>query len=264
MTTIRALRRGLAVVDCLAGREEPWSLAELHRASGIDKSTLLRLLATLIEQGWACRGLGDGRYRLTTALAALGKGISEDASWLASATPLLAELHATLGWPSDLALVDEASLRIIETSRPLSRRIRHREVLGFRPSPLRSALGRAWLAGSEERRRQALLERLARGAGEVAWLARDKGYLARLTQEFDALGHARRDPAERLMVSAEEPGYAAIALPIRRGGEVLACLSVVFVPGEAEETPLAQGLRRVVTALEAPAASEAARTASGA
>ena len=46
MTTIRALRRGLAVVDCLAGREEPWSLAELHRASGIDKSTLLRLLAT--------------------------------------------------------------------------------------------------------------------------------------------------------------------------------------------------------------------------
>ncbi|GEK46418.1 transcriptional regulator [Bisbaumannia pacifica] len=252
MKTIRALRRGLEVIDCLAASAEPLGLAELYRATGIDKSTLLRLLATLIEQGWACRGLGDGRYRLTATPVTLGPA-SAEVSWLSLVGPYLVELHDGLGWPSDLALVDEASLRIIETSRPLSRRIRHREVLGFRPGPLRSALGRAWLAGSEERRRQTLLRRLASGPGEAAWLARDKDYLARLTQEFDALGYARRDPAERLMVSAEEPGYAAIALPIRRGGEVCACLSVVFVPGEAEEAQLAQGLRHVITALETPA-----------
>lgn len=253
MKTIRALRRGLEVLEIMARRGEPLGLAELHRTSGIDKSTLLRLLATLVERGWACRGLGDGRYRLTATLASLGQGISEDASWLVSATPLLVELHDTLGWPSDLALVEEASLRIIETSRPLSRRIRHREVLGFRPSPLRSALGRAWLVGSGEKQRQALLKRLSLGPGEAAGLARDREYLARLVAEFAELGHARRDPAERLMVSAEEPGYSAIALPIRRAGEVRACLSVVFVPGEAEEAQLARGLRRAVTALETPA-----------
>lgn len=252
MKTIRALRRGLEVLEVMARRGEPLGLAELHRATGIDKSTLLRLLATLIEQGWACRGLGDGRYRLTATPAALGPA-SAEVSWLSLVGPYLVELHALLGWPSDLALVDEAGLRIIETSRPLSRRVRHREVLGFRPNPLRSALGRAWLAGSGEAPRQALLRRLASGPGEAAGPARDREYLARLMAEFAALGHARRDPAERLMVSAEEPGYAAIALPIRRGGEVCACLSVVFMPGEAEETQLAQGLRRVVTALETPA-----------
>lgn len=254
MKTIRALRRGLEVLEIMARRGEPLGLAELHRATGIDKSTLLRLLATLGERGWVCRGLGDGRYRLTATPAPLGSGISGDAPWLSLAGPYLVELHATLGWPSDLALVEEASLRIIETSRPLSRRVRHREVLGFRPNPLRSALGRAWLAGSGDARRQALLKRLSQGPGEAAGLARDREYLARLVAEFAELGHARRDPAERLMVSAEEPGYSAIALPIRRGGEVCACLSVVFVPGEAEETQLAQGLRRIVTALETPAA----------
>ncbi|WP_302140078.1 helix-turn-helix domain-containing protein [Halomonas alkalicola] len=70
--TIQALARGLKVVNVIDAEDAPVSLKDLHEATGIDKATILRILATLESEGWVYRGIGDNRYRLTYKLHDLG------------------------------------------------------------------------------------------------------------------------------------------------------------------------------------------------
>lgn len=59
MKTIDALARGLVVLRSLEERRGQ-SLAELHRATGVPKASLLRILDTLEQGGFAWRAIGDG------------------------------------------------------------------------------------------------------------------------------------------------------------------------------------------------------------
>ena len=111
MKTIDALSRGL---DVLRGLEERrgQSLAELHRATGIPKASLLRILETLEQSGFAWRAIGDGRYR--RAAGALKNerrrhsGIiwkrkgKEGLSRGAAGAGVAAETRAMLSWPAIL------------------------------------------------------------------------------------------------------------------------------------------------------------------
>lgn len=60
--SIRALERGLRVIEAL-DRRKVASLAALARATDLPKPTLLRVLKTLIEKGWAYRRVNDGVRR---------------------------------------------------------------------------------------------------------------------------------------------------------------------------------------------------------
>lgn len=251
--TIRALERGIEVVTVLGRADEPLGLDALHRLTGLDKSTLLRVLATLDERGWVVRGLADRRYRLTRAVAALGARPSAEQLMIELAAPVLRELHEALGWPSDLCVQAGVAMRVIESSRSLGARVAHRDVRGFTPCLLRSAVGRAYLASCDDERRATLLARLRGMGGPVARLAGDRRHLEALRAEVAGLGHARRAPGERFMASEREVAYHAIAMPIRVGQAVPACLSVVYLPGGegADEARLAAGLRGAVARLAA-------------
>ncbi|WP_133774664.1 IclR family transcriptional regulator [Enterovirga rhinocerotis] len=68
---VAAVDRALSVLGALAGKEEPSTLAELARATGLYKSTILRLAASLEEAGYLAR-LPDGRYGLGGSAFRLG------------------------------------------------------------------------------------------------------------------------------------------------------------------------------------------------
>ena len=82
--SIRALDRGLVVLELL-DRQGATSLAGLSRATGLSKATLLRVLQTLVERGWAYRRVNDGCYAL-----AIAPGSAFDDGFLTS--PELSEL----------------------------------------------------------------------------------------------------------------------------------------------------------------------------
>ncbi|MCR0983896.1 IclR family transcriptional regulator [Roseomonas populi] len=90
---VAALERGLAVLDAMGASEGPQSLAELARRTGLYKSTLLRLLASLERRGYAVRG-GDGRYRLGPALPHLGAAYLRGLDLRAALDPVLGSLAA--------------------------------------------------------------------------------------------------------------------------------------------------------------------------
>jgi DNA-binding IclR family transcriptional regulator len=69
---VAAVDRALAIVDVITRRSEPITLADLSRATGYYKSTLLRLIASLEKASLVVRR-SDGRYALGRYAHDLGR-----------------------------------------------------------------------------------------------------------------------------------------------------------------------------------------------
>ncbi|MDT0502516.1 MULTISPECIES: helix-turn-helix domain-containing protein [unclassified Halomonas] len=250
---IRSLARGLTVVNAIDQASGPVTLGELHHATGMDRATILRILATLEHEGWVYRGLGDNRYRLTYRLHDLGEHVSVHDAVAQLAAPVLEQLQEELIWPSDIAIFDGEGMAIIETSRRRTAIVLNREVVGYRPSMLKSAMGRAYLGFCDERRLGTILDKLKKKGGEEALLAADKGYIDRLRSVVQQRGYAQRDPTVFPLPSASEEEFDAIAVPVIVMGDVQACLSLVWIntahPEKGVEVRFAARLREAAAVL---------------
>lgn len=68
---VEAVERALSILEAFAAERPALTLAELAEETGLYKSTILRLAASLIRFGYLRRG-GDGRFRPGPALWRLG------------------------------------------------------------------------------------------------------------------------------------------------------------------------------------------------
>jgi DNA-binding IclR family transcriptional regulator len=88
---VAAVERALAIVDAVAQRTDPITLADLSRATGFYKSTLLRLIATLERASLVVRR-PDGRYALGPYAHTLGRAYEATYRLTESILPLLQDL----------------------------------------------------------------------------------------------------------------------------------------------------------------------------
>jgi DNA-binding IclR family transcriptional regulator len=105
----RALRRGLQVLDAvLSSRREGIRVAELCRACGLQRATVYRLLATLIESGYVAQ---RDRWRYGPGPRARASLLQPPAAddTAARLQPVLARVSAACGEPS-FAIVPEGRL----------------------------------------------------------------------------------------------------------------------------------------------------------
>lgn len=114
---VRALNRGLDVLEQL-GERGPQSLHQLHVGTGLPKSSLRRLLATLVERRFIRVGLSDGMYRSNIATL---RGVNEQDNvrigrLVEIARPHLLGLTRDLRWPSDLHMFANGRMRILEST----------------------------------------------------------------------------------------------------------------------------------------------------
>jgi DNA-binding IclR family transcriptional regulator len=141
-TTSAGVHATLAVLDLLAARS-PLGLSELARELGIAKSTLHRICATLVAQGWAIRD-SDGRFALGVRAMRLGSGSAELPIVTAFRT-VAAEFLTRHDETIVLAVLDGAESLFIaleETSQPV-RLVTH---VGSKTPAFASASGRVVLA----------------------------------------------------------------------------------------------------------------------
>jgi IclR family transcriptional regulator, mhp operon transcriptional activator len=134
---VRSLERGLALLDAMA--DLGWSTpSELARRTAIDRSTVYRLLATLVASGYAVRRPDDGRYFLAGKLGSIGLGIRSDDLALQIAQEELDGLVAEVGWPSDYAALVAGRLTILASTHRLTSMTFFRRLVGqHRPSAAR-------------------------------------------------------------------------------------------------------------------------------
>lgn len=221
---VRGLSRGLQVLKAM--NRLPGgigSTTELARACMLDRTTTKRLLETLRAQGLVREGDRDGQYYLTFEVRRLSEGF-EDETWVSQvALPLLKAALPQLVWPCDLTTAEAGFMVVRESTHRWSALSQHNAMIGEKLPLLVTAAGRAYLAACGDTERAGLIELLQRRDDAWGELARDPAYVQRIIDETLQRGYAYNDGEW-----ANEPDFAAIAVPLRSGERLLASLNMVF------------------------------------
>lgn len=225
--TIESLARGIEVVEALR-EHSPASLAELHRCTGINKATLLRILHTLQGVGWVYRSLGDSRYRLSFTLTNQ-MILTDEALQLAElAAPVLHTVYQNHGWPIDIAIREGSVIRIVETTRSLAAFILNRQLMTYTPPFLFSAHGRAYLAFCSDEERREIVALLRAKNDREGRLVRDTPWLSGLLEQTRKRGYGVRESAYFGTTSPSGQLVDAIAVPLLDGGNILGTMSMAW------------------------------------
>jgi IclR family mhp operon transcriptional activator len=228
---IQSLERGLHVLAKLREMRAA-SLHDLHQATGIPKPTLTRILYTLYRQGLVWQRMADGAFLPSHLM--LQRGRLDDTAWLVEiASPVLERLCERVMWPSVLSVPRLDHMEVVETNSP---RAYFDELpagpIGFRANLLRSASGRAYLAFCPDAEREAVLRRLRDRDGVGHELAHDPVAVRRIVAATRRRGYSVRAPDFGGHYSKTrrdvDDGRSSIAMPVRSGGHVLACVNLTW------------------------------------
>lgn len=217
---IRALQRGLAVLEALnfVGRARP---AELAQATGLDRTTVYRILATLQQQGMVAASESNDTYVLMSRVRRLSDGFTDQDAVTRVVAPALARLLPNVLWPSDYATFVDGRMVIQETSHRYSAFSIHRLMVGRARPVFDSALGRAVLGASSPAARSTMLEVVRAQNPEEAETAARPELVQRLVDDFQTLGYA-------WSIGGTEARMSAIALPVQVGEKVFGAVNIVF------------------------------------
>lgn len=161
-TEVRSVQRALLVLRVMNERAS-WSLQELHQRTGLAKSTLHRLLATLEAERYVRTDPHlYGQYQLTGAVSNLSNGITEKSQLAEVGGPIMVAATRQMKWPLSLAVVDGTHMRVVFCTMPYSPYAIRPSSLGRRYDMSHSALGRAYLAFCTPAERRILVEAVNR------------------------------------------------------------------------------------------------------
>jgi len=225
----RSLDRGISVLEALA-KGGAMSLHHLHLATELPKSTLRRLLATLVARRIVRVGLGDKLYRSNVALPDLRPAdLTPKAARLVElAMPHMIELTQKIGWPSDLHLFADDRMRVVESTRTLSPFHIHRSSIDITVNLFGSAGGRAFLSALPKKRVEQLVNEL--GQHPEHGLSRFDVAPEKLHQDLELVrtsGYARRVPGYGPL-EIREDRMRVIAVPLLSGSECVGALTVLW------------------------------------
>ncbi|CAN5704838.1 DNA-binding transcriptional regulator [soil metagenome] len=246
---VRGLLRGLEVLRVLNRLPVgTGSVATIARETGLHRTTVKRLLESLLQAGFVRVVSGGREYRLTFRVRELSAGFEDDA-WVSEvAGPLLRELTDAVKWPSDLVTLEGDELVVRESTHPFSPLSFRGGALGVRVPLLRTAVGRAYLSWCPDDERDALLMLLGSRDDAQGREARDEARVHRLIERTRDCGYAVSSSTEQ----PDESRFGAIAVPVRRAPGVVACINIVFLLRAASADSIAAAaLSRLLTTARA-------------
>ena len=162
---IASLHKGLDVLRNLAHVNRPLGNKELSSLTGFPKATVSRITYTLARLGYLRYLPDNGKYVLGLPVLGLGYACLAGLNFAEAAKPLMQELADHANSMVALGSRDEFSMLYVAESHsrgPVSLQLR----AGSRISMVRSAMGRAYLAGLPEPERVPLLAALAQHTGD--------------------------------------------------------------------------------------------------
>lgn len=216
--------RCLDIIELLADGASNMPLGDIAERLGLPKSGAHRLLATLVDLGWAEQNPDTSFYRLTMRLAILGQRFYVATGIPDICQPLLDRLASQCREFARLAVVDGDSLTWLAHAQGATGGLLYQPSLANSTVPLYvTATGKAWLATLPA---EQALENVLRNSLHDA----DK-YGPNAVRSVDALMRELKTTARRgfgVAVNEAEPGVTAVAAAIlpAGGGAALGTVSV--------------------------------------
>jgi len=217
--------RCLAIIELLADGARDMPLGEIADRLSLPKSGAHRLLATLVDIGWAEKDPDTNFYRLTMRLAVLGQQFYVATGIPDICQPLLDRFAKQCREFARLAVVDGPSLVWVAHSQGASAGLMYQPLLTTNTVPLHAtASGKAWLATLSSHH---AMQMVMKNGG----LKNPDRYGPNVVRSIEALLRELKATARRgygVAVNEAEFGVTAVAAAIRAGeqGPTLGTVSI--------------------------------------
>jgi len=231
---VKALVRGLKVLAALNDLNDG-SVGDLARTSGVAKTTVIRILKTLVQEGYASHD-NDQIYRVSEKVASLSRGLVGADNRRRAVQPILDGLQ-DLRWPVEFLMADGLSMVIVQNNRdraPIKLSLFERRRFPI----LESAAGLAYLSALPPPDRVPLMRAAADNNPDTS-LRAARDWLKRTI----AAGYAERDLKEL------SPGLRSLAVPVSKKFP-LGALTMIYFSDMVSRSTLS---RRVIPRLRAAA-----------
>lgn len=215
---VRGFARGLKILKELNAQRYA-TVLQLSRAVDLPRSTVYRLLDTLVQEGYVQQLPGDDRYCLKTAVAELSRGLHSELLIAEVAQPVLKDLNHAINWPVLLHSFEGNNLITRQVTR--SKRVATNPRLGQSVPLLLSSPGRLSYASLSDSRQAEVRSMLAGAAGRREKVAHKLEALNRLVAEVRRRGCGFRD-------GGYVPQTCSFAVPITMHEKQEAFITVVF------------------------------------
>ncbi|WP_420969488.1 IclR family transcriptional regulator [Bradyrhizobium sp. B120] len=236
---VRAIQRGLAVLRAIS-EHGPVTIADLVIRCSCPQPTVVRLLETLIAEGYVYRQAGKSTYLVTGRTLALGRGFDSKSLLLQIAAPIIDQMHIQTGWPSNLAVFDRDAMVILCSNRAsLGLSLPGRT--GARIPLTTTGVGLVTLAFMPEEERKTALSRARETGGRWNSDPRMAPRLAAKLAQIRRDGYAFAD--EEYLEAVYQSRIWAVAFPIMtRDGKVPAAISSLVLTVAGERRRLLQSI----------------------
>ena len=216
--------RCLSIIELLADDAREMALGEIAERLGLPKSGAHRLLATLVDLGWAEQNSNTSFYRLTMRLTTLGQRFFVATGIPDVCQPVLDRLALQCREFARLAVVDGDSLTWLAHAQGATVGLLYQPSLSTNTVPINvTASGKIWLTTLP-------IEKAIETARRIGFDTAGR-YGPNAIRSVDALKRELGATAKRgygLAVNEAEPGVTAIAAAIRPvgGGPTLGTVSI--------------------------------------
>jgi IclR family mhp operon transcriptional activator len=231
---VQAVCRALDVLR-VVNRLRIASVQQIHEKTGFPKPTIVRMLETLLFEGYVARDNMCGGYCVTSRVHELASGHQGISQIIEIARPFAVELTRQLKWPIGIGVLDDDAIAIKFWTGSISPLVHTNTVLGQRADLVTTAMGRAWLAFCPDSEREALIRRIrtdpARGFG-----ATEEARLRSVLRQARLDGFAMRDP------KTKPYRITTFAMPIREGEIVHAVVNISFFTTAFPKSKIAETL----------------------
>lgn len=236
---IRALERGLDLLEAFTPARPEYSVADLATATGLPKPTIVRLLSVLTSRSFVEHVPDSDRYRLGVKSLEIGSAYLQSTSLEAEAKPIMQRLADRTNQTANLGILDRFDVVHVQVVAP-DRPVRFWAEVGKREDAYLSGLGKVLLAGLEE---PVFTRYLAQPrAAKTAKTLVDAGDLRRDIEQTRARGYGLDD-------EESNPGVRCVAAPVRdRTGRIVAAMSISGVRAEFEHDQMSRYIADVTQA----------------
>lgn len=220
---VNSVLRSLEVLKIL-NRRRVSSVDHIHQVSGLPKSTVVRLLETLIAAGVVSKEDEGKGYRVTSQVAALSCGFHGAPVAVEAARPWTKELTRVHHWPVAIAVPDGDAVIVSDTTCGESPMAPYHALIYKRLGLVTMALGRAYLAFCPPEERRLTMRLLEKNEHPDSNIMRSPGMVEHLIKNTQKVQFAER------VGSMTSDASSSVAVPIYEhgNGKILATIGMTY------------------------------------
>jgi IclR family transcriptional regulator, KDG regulon repressor len=143
--TIQSLERGLVILDILGKSGKPLVLNEIAEHFSLDRSSVFRLVATLVKTGFVIQNEETKQYSLGYKILQLSVGLNNNSYSVDLLRPVIRKVYNQTNQNSHLAVLDGNQVVFLAVEQPREHLSLHVSV-GTREPAVVTALGKSLLA----------------------------------------------------------------------------------------------------------------------